>query len=252
MWIDTPGVDNSPAFDHKTRFGLRIIRSITDDGADMTRSRGKRGQRHNRLQGGAMSTEHQPAATPCTAPPSATAQPAGRSPAPAAQQCRNTRYRAPMDFREIMRTVSDVLMIAGATMALATFVLMQYLSRGVYNPLDAIVLILMSLAMLACPALLAAGAVIRIIMLVSGRKRPGTSQPRNGPITAPPGNAAYGADPLTGRPLRPQAPPPAARAHPPNPPHRSCRPRPASPTPPARDAPACGPGRGTDQRGTAT
>lgn len=198
-----------------------------------------------------MSTEHQPAAAPCTAPPSATAQPAGRSPAPEAQQC-NTKYRAPMDFRETMRTVSDVLMISGAAMALTAFVLLQYLGRGVYNPLDAIVLVLMELAMLACPTLLAAGAVIRIVMLVSGRKRPETSQLRNGPITTPPGTAACGGDPFNGRPLRPQAPPPAARAHPPNPPHRSCQPHPASPTPPARDAPACGPGHGTDQRGTAT
>ena len=82
-----------------------------------------------------------------------------------------------MDFREIMRTVSDVLMIAGATMALATFVLMQYLSRGVYNPLDAIVLILMSLAMLACPALLAAGAVIRSQRPETARNQPTPERP---------------------------------------------------------------------------
>ena len=62
-----------------------------------------------------------------------------------------------------LRTLGFALLAAGTVSALAAIACYMYLNRGVYNPADAILLLVEGVAALACVPLLAAGVVTSVV-----------------------------------------------------------------------------------------
>ena len=64
---------------------------------------------------------------------------------------------------DALRTLGYALLAAGTVAALAAIAGYMYLNRGVYNPADAILLLVEGVAALACVPLLAAGVVTSVV-----------------------------------------------------------------------------------------
>ena len=64
---------------------------------------------------------------------------------------------------DALRTLGFALLAAGTVSALAAIACYMYLNRGVYNPADAILLLVEGVAALACVPLLAAGVVTSVV-----------------------------------------------------------------------------------------
>ena len=73
----------------------------------------------------------------------------------AAQSCSSSH--------DALRTLGFALLAAGTVSALAAIACYMYLNRGVYNPADAILLLVEGVAALACVPLLAAGVVTSVV-----------------------------------------------------------------------------------------
>ena len=64
---------------------------------------------------------------------------------------------------DALRTLGFALLAAGTVSELAAIACYMYLNRGVYNPADAILLLVEGVAALACVPLLAAGVVTSVV-----------------------------------------------------------------------------------------
>ena len=88
--------------------------------------------------------------------PPVTVQSAPTMPTAASAQYRSSSHNA-------LRTRGFALLAAGTVSALAAIACYMYLNRGVYNPVDAILLLVEGVAALACVPLLAAGVVTSVV-----------------------------------------------------------------------------------------
>lgn len=88
--------------------------------------------------------------------PPVTVQSAPTMPTAASAQYRSSSHNA-------LRTLGFALLASGTVSALAAIACYMYLNRGVYNPVDAILLLVEGVAALACVPLLAAGVVTSVV-----------------------------------------------------------------------------------------
>ncbi|WP_368100687.1 hypothetical protein [Bifidobacterium bifidum] len=144
-------MDNSAAFDHIVRSaGQKVSPSHRLPSRMIRRRQTIRG---NEPPGGTMTSANQPHYEDS---PPVTVQSAPTMPTAASAQYCSSSHNA-------LRTLGFALLAAGTVSALAAIACYMYLNRGVYNPADAILLLVEGVAALACVPLLAAGVVTSVV-----------------------------------------------------------------------------------------
>jgi ABC-type uncharacterized transport system permease subunit len=68
--------------------------------------------------------------------------------------------------QHILRLLSLTFLLAGLALGACTIAGFCYLGRGTYNPLDALVVIVVSVMACACPILLVCAAILFAIQLI--------------------------------------------------------------------------------------
>lgn len=68
--------------------------------------------------------------------------------------------------RHLLRLLSLICLLAGLAVGACTIAGFCYLGRGTYNPIDAIVVMVVSVMACACPILLAGAAILFAIQLI--------------------------------------------------------------------------------------
>ncbi len=69
-------------------------------------------------------------------------------------------------MRRILRLLSLICLMTGLAVGAGTIAGFCYLGRGTYNPIDAIVVMVVSVMACACPILLAGAAILFAIQLI--------------------------------------------------------------------------------------